>query len=230
MSFFTASAKKEDIAASTGSKYINKSGVYQVNLIAAIAAAGKNGGVSVDLFVNHEDQEQVIYGNLRISNNNGDANVIGAKTFNQLLITAGIEDVADPTEGTLPIGKSGADKDVAILEDLCDIDTVVRVQQEYSVYKNNIMEKQVIRGFYRAGDNASAEEVVNGTEAGVQYANESQYFNNTTFKDGLDEETVAAWITGKRPKGTAGNSTSSGGTTAKKPSFGQKKAFGAKKD
>lgn len=222
MSFFKASKSKEDLKQSSGSAYLNTSGCYPVNIIAPFASVSKGGSTSVDLFVEHEGQKQVIYGNLRVTNNDGSPNAIGAKTFNQLMIVADVEEVGEPVDAELPIGKNGADTDVGVLEDLADVDCILRIQMEYSSYNGNIQEKKVIRGFFRAGDNASAEEIVNETEAGVQYEKEVKYFDNITYKDGLDADAIAVWVAAGRPKGTAG----SGGEAPKKPAFGKKKTFG----
>lgn len=232
MSFFRAKTDKKALEQNTGSNYLNASGCFPVNIIAPFASSGTGGSTSVDMFIDHKDQKQVIYGNLRVTNNDGNENAIGAKTFNQLLIIAGVEEIGEPTEGELPIGKAGADSDVAVLEELCDIDVILRIQMEYGAYNGNITEKKVIRGFFRAEDNASAEEIVNGDEDqfGAQFAKEAKYFENVTYKDGMDAELIEAWVAAKRPKGTAGKGASAGGTAAKKPSFGQKKTFGAKKD
>ena len=224
MSFFKASKDKADVQQSSNSKFLNSSGCYPVNLIAPFANSSKGGSTSVDLFVDHEGQNQVIYGNMRITNNDGTPNAIGSKVFNQLMIIAEVDDLSDPVDTELPIGKGGAEKDVSVLEELADIDVVLRIQMEYSVYNKNIQEKKVIKGFFRAGDNASAEEIVNESEAGVQYEKESKYFENITYKDGLDADAIAAWVAGGRAKGTAGST----GSTAKKPSFGKKKGFGSK--
>jgi len=227
MSFFKASKEQKDLEQNVGTAYINGSGCFPVNIIAPFVSASKNGSVSVDLFLDHKGQNQTIYGNMRITNNDGTNNAIGAKVFNQLAVIAGVDDVSEPEENDLPIGKGGEVKSVAVLEDLCDIDVVLRIQMEYSIWNKNIQESKIIRGFYRAGDNASAEEIVNGTEAGVQYAKEEQYFENVTYKDGLDEATIAQWIKDKRPKGTGG----AGGSTAaapKTPKFGASKGFGSK--
>lgn len=231
MSFFKASKEQKDLEQNTGTSYINKSGCFPVNIIAPFVSASKNGSVSVDLFLDHKGQNQVIYGNMRITNNDGSNNSIGAKVFNQLAVIAGVDDVSEPEENDLPIGKNNEIKPVAVLEDLCDIDVVLRIQMEYSIWNKNIQESKIIRGFYRAGDNASAEEIVNGTEAGVQYAKEEEYFENVTYKDGLDEETVAKWIKDKRPKGTGGAGSAGGSTGAapKTPKFGAAKGFGSKK-
>ena len=222
-----ASKSKEDLAQSSGTSYLTTSGCYPVNIIAPFASTSKNGSTSVDLFIDHASQKQVIYGNLRITNNDDTQNAIGAKIFNQLMIIADVEEVSDPVDAELPIGKAGADMDVGVLEDLADIDVILRIQMEYSVYNSSIQEKKVIKGFFRAEDNASAEEIVNETEAGVQYAKEEKYFNNITYKDGLDADTVEAWISDKRPKNTGGSGSGSGSTApTKKPAFGKKRSFG----
>ena len=222
-----ASKDKKDLAQSSGGKYITASGCYPVNIIAPFASTSSSDSTVVDFWVNYNDQEQVIYGNLRVTNKGGTTNEIGAKVFNQLMIIADVEEVDEPVDGELPIGKAGAMKDAAILEDLADIDVIMRIQLEYSVFNENIQETKAIRGFFRAEDNASAEEIVNESEAGVQYAKEAKYFENVTYKDGLDADIIAKWVADGRPKGTGGKA---GATTAsaKKPAFGKKRSFGKK--
>ncbi len=228
MSFFKASKKKEDVQAGGNSGYITQSGCYPVNVIAPFVSVSKGGSTSVDLFVEHSGQKQVMYGNLRVTNNDGSPNKIGAKVFNQLMIIADVEEVDEPVDAELPIGKDGKDTDVGVLEDLADMDVMMRVQMEYSVYNGNIQEKKVIKAFYRAEDNASAEEIVNEDDFGTQFDKDSKYFDNVTYKDGLDAELIASWISDGRPKGTGGNSSSSSASSApaKKPAFGKKKGFG----
>lgn len=233
MSFFQASKKKEDVKQGGNSGYINKSGCYPISLLAPFASSSKGGSTSVDLYLDHESQKQVLYGNLRITNNDGSPNQIGSKVFNQLIIVAGLDEVSEPIEGELPIGKEGKDVPVAILEDLADLDILVRIQMEYSVYQGNIQEKKVIKAFFRAEDNASAEEIVNDANFGTQYEKETAYFDNVTYKDELDADTIAKWVADGRPKGTAGSAgaSSSGNTnTAAKPTFGKKRSFGQKKE
>lgn len=225
MSFFKKSVSKEDLKQGGGSSYINGSGCYPVNIIAPFVSVSKGGSTSVDLFVDHEDQKQVFYGNLRITNNDGSTNQIGSKVFNQLMIIADLDEVSEPVEAELPIGKESATVDVGVLEDLSDLDVLMRIQMEYSKYQGNIQEKKVIKAFFRAEDKASAEEIVNGENIGSQYEKEVKYFDNVTYKDGLDADTITKWIADGRPKGTAGNSNSE---SAKKPSFGKKRAFGKK--
>jgi len=217
MSFFKAKKDAESIKEDVGSNYINKSGIYDINIIIPFMGGTAKSPV-VELFIEYNKQKQPLYGNMRLTNNDGSEN-FGAKIFNKLLIIADIEDVAEPIEAELPIGKKGASKDVAVLEDLQDIDCKVRIQMEYSVYKGSIKEKTIIKSFYRA-DGASAEEVVNGTEVGVQLSKDMPYAENITYKDGLTAEQVAEWIKAKRPENTAGTTEA---TPTKRPSFGKKK-------
>ena len=221
MSFFDVKKNAEDVKQSDGA-YINRSGMYEVIVLAPTVSVSKNGATTVDLFVNHDGKEQIVYGNMRLTNNNGDENKIGSKTFNQLVIIADVDNVADPVEMDLPIGKKGADKSAAVLEDLMDIEAIVRIQMEYSLWNNAIQEKKIIKGFYR-NDKASAEEIVMETDIGVQYEKDLAYADNVTYKDDLTEEDIIAWVKGGR-KGNTGASAA----TSKKPSLG-KKRFGEKK-
>lgn len=225
MSFATASKKKEDVKQG-GSNHITGSGVYPIRILAPVVSVSKGGSQSVDLYLDHLGQKQICYGNLRTTNNDGSPNKIGSKIFNQLLIIADVDAVADPVSAELPIGKKEALKEVDVLEDLCDIDVLMRVQMEYSKYNGNIQEKKVIKSFFRAEDKATAEEIVNDETPGGGFERELKYVNNITFKDGLDEATITKWISDKRPEGTAGDA---GSTPEKAPSFGSKR-FGKKSE
>lgn len=225
MSFFKASKKQEDVKQGGGTKHIVGSGIYPVTILAPVINVSKGGSTTVDMYVDHADQKQIVYGNLRITNNDDTPNGIGAKTFNQLVIIAGLEEVADPIEVDLPIGKGGAMKSCSVADSLADIDVYMRIQMEYSEYQGNIQEKKVIKSFFRASDGASAEEICNGSEAGVALASEQKYADYVTYKDDLTEEQVKAWIKDKRPKGTA--SAQTGSSSDKKPS--KAPSFGAKR-
>ena len=223
MSFYKASKKKEDVKQG-GSNHITASGIYPVNIIAPIVSISQGGSTTVEMYLEHGGQKQVIYGNLRIFDNDGSSNKIGMKVFNQLAIIADVDDVADPIEAELPIGKKESMKDAAVLEDLCDVDVLMRIQMEYGAHKGNITEKKVIKAFFRATDKATAEEIVNESEVGAGYERELKYVDHVTYKDGVTPEQVTAWITAQRPKGTAGDSGNSS-STDKAPAFG-KKRFG----
>jgi len=224
MAFTTVKKDEQSVKDGGNSKFINASGIYPVTLLAPFVDVNEKGSVVVNLAVDFEGQTQAIYGNMRITNNGGATNEIGAALFNKLCVVCGIEgDVEDPIEGILPIGKKGADKEVAVLEDLSDKEILVRVQQEYSINPGKgIRESQVLKAFYTA-DGASAAELVNESEVGVQLAKDQDYASNVTYRDGLDAEQVATWIAGGRK---AGGSTG-GAKPAGKPSFA-KKSFGKK--
>jgi len=222
MSFFKKKTDEKSLKEGGGnSKYINKSGVFDVTIIAPFVSQGNKDASVIDLCLEHEGQTQALYGHMSYTNKDGGDNEIGQKIFNLLVVVSGVDEINDPIEGTLPIGKKGADKDAAILEDLADIECKIRVQMEYSVYNGDIKEKTIIKSFYRA-DGASAEEIVNETDIGVQLEKDMAYAENITYKDGLDAEQIAAWITAKRPKGTA-NAGAAAANAATKPSFGKKK-------
>ena len=229
MSFFKSSKKAEDVKQG-GSNHITSSGLYPVVILAPIVSVSKNGSTSIDMYVDHKGQKQVIYGNLRITNNDESENKIGSKIFNQLLIISGKDEITDPIETELPIGKKEAMKEVAVLEDLADVPVLMRVQMEYSVYKGNIQEKKVIKGFFRESYNASAEEIVNESEVGLAFEKEMKYVDNVTYKDDLTPETIQSWIAGGRKEGLpSGSSAGSSSEPAKKPAFG-KRRFGADKE
>lgn len=225
MAFAKASTNKEVLAQGGNGKHINKSGMFPVTILAAVVSRSsdpKKKQEVVDLYIDHEGQKQVIYGNLRVTNNDGKPNEIGCKIFNQLLIISDNEEVADPVEADLPIGKKESIKTVEILEDLCDVPVVLRVQMEYSVWNGSIKENKVIKGFYRQDDFASAEEIVNEAEFGNQYNKDLEYAEKTVYKDDLTEEQVQEWVKAGRPKSTASNAP----TAEKAPAFGKKRTFG----
>lgn len=212
------------------SKYINTSGIYPATILATFVSQGNGGSISTDFFIDVDGQEQVLYGNLRVVNNNGDNNEIGLKLFNKLLIIADVDEDDEPEDGELPIGPKGVMKDVPIIGNLCDIPCHISVQMEYSKYNGSFTEKKVIRNFYTE-DGLTAEEKVNGSKA-TKMAKDQEYAVNNSYKeskkganDAPTPEEITAWIAAKRPKGTANGST--GGSKAPKASFGKKK-FGQK--
>ena len=219
MSFFKVN-QSEAAKASTGGNYISQSGVYDVTINAITVDMNDKGARTLGFYVTHNDQPQMLYGALRLDNNDGSPS-FQAAAFNKLCVIAGLEDIADPEEATLPIGKEGADKDVAVLPDFQDLDVKMWIQFEYSLYNDEIKEKRLIKGFY-APDGTSADEIINETESGVRFNKDSKYHTNTSYKDGLTEESVQAWISAGR-KGSAPATK----TAAPKASFGAKK-FGAK--
>lgn len=235
MGFYKAKKTEEAVAEFTGtggSKYINASGMFPVTVIVPFVNAGNAKASTIDLFVDYNGQKQVVYGNMSYTNKDGSDNKIGQEIFNKLVVLAEVDEVSEPIEAELPIGKKGAAKDCAVLEDLADVECIMQVRMQYGVWNNNITEKTVIKSFFRASDNASVEEIV-AAEAGkevvfgAQYEQLAEGADFVTYEDGLDEERVKAWIKAKRPKGTGGAGAAA--TATKKPSFGSKPKFGAGK-
>lgn len=221
MAFFNVS-KEEAAKVAVGGNYINKSGVYDVELKAVIVDYNDKGARSLNFYIDNNGQEQVIYGGLRLDNNDGSAS-FQVPLFNNLCVIVGLDVISDPEEATLPIGKEGVDKNVAVLPDFQDLLVKMWIQQEYTVYNGSIKEKKLVKGFY-SEKGTSADEIINETESGVRFAKDEKYHNNTTYKDGLTEEVVQAWIADGRKENTMGKATA----TAPKVSFG-KPQFAAKK-
>lgn len=224
MAFFKPKTDIESLkdAGGNGGKYISQSGIYDVTINRAIVSVNAKGARTIDFFINYNGQDQAIYGNLRLDNNDGKENKIGTELFSKLCVICDVDTIEDPTEEDLPIGKAGADKTVDVLSEFNDVEVKMQIQMEYGKYNGNITEKTNIRAFYRA-DGASAQEIVEGSEVGVslQKTIDGGYDKATKYDD-ITAEEVEAWIKAKRPKGTAGASA----TATKAPSFGKKK-FGA---
>ena len=204
-----------------GGSYINKSGIYDITMLAPIVETNNKGAQSLNFYVDFNDNPQVIYSNTKLQNNDGSES-FEMEVVQKLIAVSELEGVSDPVEATLPIGKNKADKDVLILEDFSDIELKVRIQMQYSVWNNDIKERKVIKAFYRA-DGASAAEVLNDSEVGLQLAKDEKYANNVTYKDGLTEEDIEEWITANRPKNSFGGASTSAAASTPKRRFGAKK-------
>ena len=217
----------EEAAKQEGGNYITESGIYLVDMKHMLADIGESGSISLNVNYELNGQDQVLYGGLRLTNNDGTEN-FQANTFNKLLVIADLEEAADPIEGSLPIGKNGTDKDVMVVDDFTDFGEVyMRVQMEYSKYNGNFKERKVIKAFYRA-DGASADEIVNESEVGVKMEKDQAFASNITYKeskkganDAPTAEEITAWIAGGRKDGSAGASGAAA-PAANKPKFGKK--------
>jgi len=227
MGFFKANKSEDattEFEGGAGGKYIGTSGMFDINVIVPFVNAGNDKASTIDLFVDYNEQKQVIYGSMSYTNKDGSDNKIGQEIFNKLVILGDVDAVNDPVDAELPIGKKGANKDCAVLEDLADIDVTIQIRMEYGVWANNITEKTVIKSFFRTSDKASVAEILaheegKEVEFGAQYATIAEGSDFVTYNDGLDEARVQEWIKAKRPKGTGAGSS----TETKRPSFGSKK-------
>ena len=228
MGFFRVTHDEESVKDYEGgnSAYISKSGIYPVIIKHVIVDKSPNGSEFINLWIEHEGQDQPIFQAMRMTNNDGSPN-LGAKTFNKFAIVAGAtenDEISDPVPVMVPIGKGGEEKECMILEQFDNTPMYMRVQMEYSMYNGEIKETKAVRNFFRYEDKATASEIVNNAEnKGSQYAKEEEYADKITYKDGLTEEDVQQWLKDRK----------SGKKTEKKdnkPSggFGGKRNFGKK--
>jgi len=210
---------------SNGGAYITTSGIYDVTIGALTLDVNENGARQIGAYVTLDGENyQMMYGALPLDLFDGsqelDNNV---KTLMRMAVIAGLDDIEDPEEAVLPIGKEGADKDIMVFEQFSDVPMKLWVKAEYRRSKDGVMyEARIIKDAFRIEDNASADEITNDTEPGVKYSKREAYFNEVKYKD-TDADDVAKWIEEGRPK------TPSGGTAAKaRPGAVAKKRFGAK--
>ena len=192
---FKLNVTKEDVAkASTGgASFIGTSGIYDVTILAVVADENEHGAVSFGFYVDlGNDHKQMLYGALPMAHyDNSQILESNQKTFGALCTIAGVDIETDfePVEASLPIGKAGAAKDVAILEEFEDVAVKMWIKQDYYRKGNGeIGESRTVRGFFRTEDNASADEIINGTTPGERYARQEKYFNDVGYKDVTEEE------------------------------------------
>lgn len=224
MGFFTVKTDEENVRDFSGNtKYINKSGMYDLIIKSAIVDVSSGGSQVINLWVENDGQPQMIYNAIRLTNKDGSPN-FGQSLFNKLAVVCGAtegSEINDPVSKMLPIGKNGESKECMVLEDFNDIPVVAHIRMEYSLYNGKIMENKVIRNFFRFEDKATASEIVNNAEnKGTQYEKESEDADKISYKNGLTEEDVTEWKK-NRSKGKEEE-------TESKPapiSFGQKRSF-----
>lgn len=218
MSTFKLSITKEDVAKGAGgATFIGTSGVYDVSILAVVVDQNENGAVSLGFYVDlGNDNKQMLYGALPMSTYDGKTVLeSNQKTFGSLCAIAGVDIETDfaPIEAELPIGKGGAMKEVTIFEEFEDVPVKLWVKQDY--YKKNdgtIGDSRIVKGIFRASDNASGDEILNGTEAGVRYEKQSKYFNDVGYKD-VTEAEVKAMIDARRGGDTGGAKTATAAST-----------------
>lgn len=192
MAFFIP--KTDATSINDGGSYISKSGIYDVTLKVVSVKVNEHNARSLDFNVDYNGSTQVFYG-LKLDNNDGSEN-FEAKIFNKLCVIAGLDTVSDPEVQEHKLGKDQTPTDLAVLTDFTDLPVKIRVQFEYSIWNGKIQEKRLIKAFYRE-DGASASEIINKTEIGVQLAKDMKYAENVTYKDGLTAEAVAEWKANK---------------------------------
>lgn len=184
-----------------GGSYLSKSGIYPVTIKFASVNINDHNARSIDFNVDYNGNSSTLYG-LKLDNNDGSENYM-YPIFNNLAIIAGLDDISEPEEQEHAVGKDNEVKSFMVLDDFTGLEVLVRVQQEYSKYNNEIKSRLTIKGFYRAEDKANAFEIIKGEGFGTQHGKDLAYAEKITYKDGLTAEEVAAWEAQKSGKAGA---------------------------
>lgn len=216
MGLFKVKATAEAVKESGGGRFIGESGIYDVTIKFASLDVSKGGAESVNFNLDYNGNSQTIYGPY-VTNKKGEPLDIGLKVVNNLLVIAGLEDGQEPDveEEEHAVGKDNKLQTFSVITDLSDLEVKIRLQKEYSLYRDEIKERMVIKGFYRA-DSASAGEVISGEAIGTQLEKDQAYASNITYRDDLTEDDITAWRANKSD-GASGGTPAPKKTPAKKP-------------
>lgn len=203
MALFSINTSAEAVRESSGSKYIGESGIYDVTIKFASLDVSKGGAESVNFNVEYEGSSQTIYGPY-VTSKDGKPLEIGLKLINNLGVIAGMTNGQEPVieEEEHKVGRDNKLQTFAVITDFSDLPVKMRVQEEYSKYNGEIKKRLAIKAFYRE-DGATASEIVNESEAGVQLERDKAYASNVTYRDDLTEDEVKAWKEAK----ASGNAT-----------------------
>lgn len=227
MAFFVISTNEDVIKDSGGNQdYLEDSGMYDIIIKEVIAETSSNGSSYLDLWIDYKGQPQMIFNAMRLTNNDGSKN-FGSDLFNKLALLLGGgegQEIADPVERTLPIGKEGAMKTVMVLQEFEELPVSIRFQMKYELYEGKVKPTKLIRNFFRFEDKATASEIVNNTEVGKQYAYEELKSKQDDLKDGLTPEDIIEW----KKNGRGRNTTKEETNTKPSTGFGVKRQFGKK--
>jgi len=231
MAFLKNKVSKEELSVekSGGGNYIGQSGVYDVVVKALVVDINDKGARTISPFVEYNGQEQTLYGALPLDLWDNSKVLDGAEeTLAGMYIIAGLdpEDIEEPIETELPIGKAGAMKDVTVLQEIEDVPMKFRIQMEY--YKSStgeIKEKAVLKDVFSTDGKSVAEILDEELEPGSRLAKLEPYLDKIKVSKDLTEEEVKAWIANGRKSGNDSSTTAA----KKRPSFGSKKPkFGSK--
>jgi hypothetical protein len=207
-----------------GGGYINTSGIYDVTINYVQVADTKNKAKQLNFNVTHSGMDQTIYGPILLGKD-GKVNEITQNLLNRLCIIAGMEDGQEiETESAeYAVGKDRKMMEMDVIPDLAELSVKMRIQMEYNLWDDNIQERKGIRAFYRE-DGATAAEAESGENIGKRLAlDEDKYASNVTYKDGLTEADIAAWIKARIDASSAAVApTPVVKATAKRPLFASK--------
>lgn len=208
---------------SGGGGFINRSGIYDVQLNYVQLATTKNKAYQLNFNVTNEGMAQTIYGPILVGTD-GKINEITQNLLNRLCVIAGMADGQEIETETaeIKVGKDQKLMEMEIIPELSDIPVKMRLQMEYSVWKDDIQERRAVKAFYRE-DGATASEAKANENIGTRLATDAEkYASNVTYRDGLTEEDVSAWVKAKRSTAKGATpATASPKVTSKRPLFGK---------
>ena len=213
----TVSANKNTVADVTGggASFINTEGIFDIVLKFASISSGKNGSKSLNLNIEWNGNSQTIWGPT-IQNNNGQPNDIGLSLVNKLSVIAGLGDgdVLDIEDQVHKVGKDGKEQEFKVITNFSDLPCKIRVQREFSEYQGKIQERLLIRNVFRE-DGATAAELLEGGEIGVQMAKEAADHVNGPYLRGVTQEQVDAFIESRKKNRGADDKSSAATPTGK---------------
>lgn len=215
---------KKVVADHSGSSFINKSGVYPITINFVSVSEAKTGSQSVNFNITYEGNTQTLWGPY-ITNKEGEQLEKGTNLLIKLGIIAGMEEGDEFTlvEEEHAVGKDNKVQEFVVIDELSDLECIVHVQEEYSLWDDKIQQRLDIRNFFRS-DGASAEEIVEDGEIGKQLALvKEKYADKVTYKDGLTAEDIEKWKADGYGKGKSKESSSSSSSSKRKSKlFGKK--------
>lgn len=204
MKLFKISTSADALSSSGESKYISKSGIYDVTINFASVDVSKNGAQSVNFNIEYNGNSQTIYGPY-ITDTKQNPLKIGMQLINSLGIIAGLtdDDELELETETHNVGKDNKPQDFTVITQFTDLPIKIRLQEQYSVNPNTkeIRKSMVPKAFYRQVDGASAAEIINSTEIGIQLEKDKAYAENITY-DGCTAEDVQSFYESKKSKPT----------------------------
>lgn len=224
---FKLNIVREDVAkGGTGASFIGTSGLYEVTVLAVTVDQNDNGAVSLGFYVDlGNDNKQMLYGALPMATYDNKTDLEGnRKLFGAFCEIAGVDMETDfqPIDVTLPIGKAGAMKEIAIFEEFEDVPVKIWIKQDYYAKGDGtIGDSRTIKGFFRAADNASGDEIINSNDGkevvfGTRYEKQSKYFEDVSYKD-VTEDQVKAMIDSRKDGGSSKSTAPA--STAKRSRF-----------
>lgn len=199
MAFFTVSREANAVKDFSGNSL--KTGMYDIRVKHVIVTQSTSSqATGIDLVAEILDEntgavrmEQRFYGIAWLTNKEGVENESGRNFFNKFVIVASnnkADEISDPVDRQITTGRDKKIENVVVLEDFDDIELTIRIQMEHSDNDGKLRTRPVIRNFFRIGDHATADEIVNNKEPGKQYERELALGSKDSYRDNLDEQQV----------------------------------------